>query len=57
MSKPSDSDLLGVLIEIRNWVRAAAHGSVKESLEAALPDTKARMAYQMFDGTASIERM
>jgi hypothetical protein len=57
MQKQSDDKLLEVLVEIRNWIRAAAYGSVKSLLEAALPDTKSRAAYQMFDGTASIEQV
>jgi len=57
MQKPSDDKLLEVLIEIRNWIRAAAHGPVKNLLEAALPDAKSRAAYQMFDGNVSIDQV
>ena len=49
-----DEDLLAVAVDIRNWVRAACHGSVKTLLETALPDAKTRLAYQMTDGKASI---
>jgi hypothetical protein len=57
MQKQSEEKLLEVLIEIRNWIRAAAHGPVKTLLEAALPDTKSRTAYQMLDGTASMDQV
>jgi uncharacterized membrane protein YccC len=56
MPKQSE-ELLEVLVEIRNWIRAAAHDPVKRRLEAALPDTKSRAAYQMLDGTASIDQV
>ena len=49
--------LLTVLVEIRNWLRAAAHAPVQALLKDALPDTKSRVAYQMFDGTVSIEQV
>lgn len=48
-------DLLEVAKEIRNWVRAACHAPVKALLENALVDDKARTAYQMTDGTNSIQ--
>jgi hypothetical protein len=57
MQKQSEEKLLEVLVEIRNWIRAAAHGSVKTSLEAVLPDSKSRMAYQMLDGGASMDQV
>jgi hypothetical protein len=57
MQKQSDENLLAVLTDIRNWLRAAAHRPVRAMLEEALPDTKSRAAYQMFDGTASIEQV
>lgn len=57
MQKQSDDKLLDVLLEIRNWLRAAAHRPVQAMLEEALPDAKSRAAYQMFDGTASIEQV
>lgn len=53
----SDDKILGVLTDIRNWTRAASYSSVKTLLEKALPDSKSRAAYQMLDGTASIEQV
>ena len=53
----SDKEMLDVLVEIRNWIRAAAHGPVKTLLEAALPDSKSRAAYQMFDGNATVDKI
>jgi hypothetical protein len=52
-----DGKILAVLTEIRNWTRAASFGSVKSLLEAALPDAKSRTAYQMMDGTATVEQI
>lgn len=57
MSKQGDETSLEILAEIRNWLRAAAHEPVKRSLEAALPDPKSRKAYQMLDGTASVDQV
>jgi hypothetical protein len=57
MQKQNEETLLEVLTEIRNWIRAAAHGSVKKLLEDALPDLKSRKAYQMLDGSASVEQV
>jgi len=57
MQKQSEEKLLDVLTDIRNWIRAAAHGPVKTLLEAALPDAKSRMAYQMLDGKSSMEQV
>jgi len=57
MQKRTEENLLEVLVEIRNWIRAAAHGPVKTLLEAALPDSKARKAYQMLDGKASMDQV
>jgi|WetSurMetagenome_2_1015567.scaffolds.fasta_scaffold220442_2 hypothetical protein len=57
MPNKTDEANLDVLIEIRNWIRAAAYGSVKASLETALPDAKSRMAYQMLDGGVSMEQV
>jgi len=57
MQKQSEEKLLEVLVEIRNWIRVAGHGPVKTVLEAALPDAKSRAAYQMLDGTASMEQV
>jgi hypothetical protein len=52
-----DDKILAVLTDIRNWTRAASFGSVKALLEKALPDEKSRSAYQMLDGTASMEQV
>lgn len=52
-----DAELLSVLKDIRNWLRAAAHRPVQELLEDALPTSKARTAYQLFDGTRSIDQV
>jgi hypothetical protein len=57
MQKQSEDKLLEVLVEIRNWIRAASHGPAKSLLESALPDPKSRMAYQMLDGSASMEQV
>jgi hypothetical protein len=53
----SDEELLGVLLDIRNWIRAAAHRPVQALLQEALPDAKARAAYQMLDGSKSVEQV
>lgn len=55
--RENDEPLLAVLIDIRNWLRAAAHKPVQSLLEEALPDPKSRSAYQMFDGTVSVEQV
>jgi hypothetical protein len=57
MPTPSDDELLVVLKDIRNWIRAAAHRPVQALLEEALPDAKSRAAYQMFDGKASVDQV
>jgi hypothetical protein len=57
MQKQSDEKLLAVLTDIRNWIRAAAHRPVQSMLEEALPDAKSRAAYQMFDGTVSVDQV
>ena len=57
MHKQSDEKLLAVLMEIRNWIRAAAHRPVQAMLEEALPDAKSRAAYQMFDGFVSVDQV
>lgn len=57
MNRPNDDDLLAVLRDIRNWTRAASYSSVKAILEEALPDAKSRQAYQMLDGSSSVEQM
>lgn len=53
----SDDRLVDILTDIRNWIRAAAHKPVHALLEEALPDAKSRAAYQMFDGTASVDQV
>lgn len=50
-------ETLAVLKEIRNWIRAGSYTSVKALLEAALPDRKSRTAYQMLDGTATMDQV
>lgn len=57
MNKQSDEEILSVLVDIRNWIRAAAHRPVQAMLEEALPDAKSRSAYQMFDGTMSVDQV
>jgi len=44
-------------MEIRNWTRAASYTFVKALLQEALPDTKSRAAYQMLDGSTTIEQV
>lgn len=53
----TDAPALAVLTEIRNWIRAASYGAVKRSLEEAMTDPKARSAYQMLDGSRSMEQV
>ena len=53
----SDDKVLTVLKDILNWTRAASYHSVKALLEAALPDAKSRAAYQMLDGTATMDQV
>jgi hypothetical protein len=53
----SDDRILAILVEIRNWLRASNYKSVRILLEEALPDPKSRAAYQMFDGTKSVEQV
>lgn len=55
--KEADANLLAILVDIRNWIRAAAHKPVRALLEEALPDAKSRIAYQMFDGNVSIDQV
>jgi hypothetical protein len=57
MQKPSDNELLTVLLDIRNWIRAAAYKPVQVMLKEVLPDAKSRAAYQMLDGTASVDQV
>ena len=49
-----DEQLLAVVTDIRNWIRAASHSSVKTLLETALPTDKTRAVYQMSDGKSSV---
>jgi hypothetical protein len=53
----SDAKSLAVLVDIRNWIRAASYTSIKTLLETALPDQKARAAYQMLDGAATMDQV
>lgn len=53
----NDDKLLAVLSDIRNWTRASSYRSVKGLLEEALPDAKSRSAYQMLDGTATLDQV
>jgi len=53
----TEEKLLEVLTEMRDWIRVAVRGPVKAALEAALPDAKSRAAYQMHDGSASLEQV
>ena len=53
----SEDSSLAVLIEIRNWLRAASYTSIRSLLETALPDSQARMAYQMLDGSVTLEQV
>lgn len=57
MPEQSDLQVIAVLTDIRNWIRAAAHAPVRTMLQEALPDPKARAAYQMFDGTVSFDQV
>ena len=53
----ADDNSLIVLKEILNWTRAASFHSVKTLLQEALPDLKSRTAFQMFDGTKSMDQV
>lgn len=57
MQKHDGERLLEIATEIRNWVRAAAYGPVRARLESALPNAKQRAAYQMLDGSASMDQV
>jgi hypothetical protein len=48
---------ISLLLDIRNWIRAAAYQNIKMLLQAALPDTQSRKAYQMLDGKASVDQV
>jgi hypothetical protein len=52
----SDDVAIALLTEIRNWIRAESYTSVKSLLESALPDPQSRAAYQMLDGTSTVEQ-
>jgi len=53
----TDDSVVGILVEIRNWIRAASFTSIKSLLETALPDTQSRLAYQLLDGFATLEHV
>ena len=53
----SNDGVLEILTDIRNWIRAASFSSVKDLLQAALPDPKSRAAYQMLDGKSTMEQV
>ncbi|WP_193177853.1 hypothetical protein [Oricola nitratireducens] len=57
MQTQTEEKLLEVLVEMRNWLRIAVREPVRAALEAALPDAKSRAAYQMFDGSSSVEQV
>ena len=50
-------DVLLVLKDIRNWIRAGSYSAVRKTLEEALPEAKARAAYQMLDGSATMDQV
>jgi len=52
-----DGNSLTVLREILNWTRAASFRSVKALLQEALPEHKSRRAFQMLDGTKSLDQV
>ncbi len=53
----SEDKVLVVLRDIRNWTRAASYASVRSQLESALPESKLRAAYQMLDGSTTMEQV
>jgi hypothetical protein len=53
----SDETQISLLLDIRNWIRAAAYQNIKTLLQSVLPDVQSRKAYQMFDGKASIDQV
>jgi hypothetical protein len=57
MQEQGDEKVVAVLTEIRNWIRAATYRPVQAMLIEALPDAKSRAAYQMLDGTASVNQV
>jgi len=52
-----EDTVVGILVEIRNWIRAASFNSIRSLIEAALPDSQSRLAYQMLDGKTSLEQV
>ena len=52
-----DETQISLLLDIRNWMRAAAYQNIKLLLQSALPDMQSRKAYQMFDGKASVDQV
>jgi len=52
-----DDNSITILKEILNWTRAASFRSVKSLLQEALPDHKSRKAFQMLDGTKSLDQV
>jgi len=52
-----DENSLAVLKEILNWTRVASFQSVKALLQEALPDRKSRLAFQMLDGTKTLDQV
>lgn len=57
MKNETEEQLLEVLIDIRNLLRISARESIKEALENALPDAKSRRAYQMLDGSPTVQQV
>ena len=53
----TEDTVVGILVEIRNWIRAASFSSIRTLLESALPDPQSRLAYQMLDGSATMEQV
>lgn len=53
----SEEKIVVILTDIRNWVRAASYAQVRTVLETAVRDRKARAAYQMLDGTTTMEQV
>jgi len=53
----AEDTVVGLLTEMRNWIRAASFTSIRSLLESALPDSQSRQAYQMFDGTVAMEQV
>ena len=53
----SDSNMIELLTDIRNWIRASSYMSIKALLERALPDQQSRAAYQMLDGSTSTDQV